>query len=209
MREWAPRAPQPGRMRYCSTNRRRSRSRRDPMPAGSRHLVIVLGDQLDAGASSFDGFDPARDRIWMAEVAGESEHVWPSKPRTALFLSAMRHFAQGLHARRWPFHYVHLDDERNRGSLAAELEAAIAAYRPQRLVMTHPGGSSHDAVPRRRWCVWRSGRSPVPAPCQARRARAPGRPRCRAFDTDQSSTAAGSDPLGKVERGCGPEGRSR
>jgi len=116
------------------------------VPAGSRHLVIVLGDQLDAGSSSFDGFDPARDRVWMAEVAEESEHVWSSKPRTALFLSAMRHFAQGLHARGWPLHYVHLDDEGNRGSLAAELEAATAAYRPQRLVVTHPGD----------WRVWRA-----------------------------------------------------
>jgi deoxyribodipyrimidine photolyase-related protein len=116
------------------------------VPAGSRHLVIVLGDQLDAGSSSFDGFDSACDRVWMAEVAEESEHVWSSKPRTALFLSAMRHFAQGLHARGWPLHYVHLDDEGNRGSLAAELEAATEAYRPQRLVMTHPGD----------WRVWRA-----------------------------------------------------
>ena len=82
----------------------------------------------------------------MAEVAEESEHVWSSRPRTALFLSAMRHFAQGLHARGWPLHYVHLDDEGNRGSLAAELEAATAAHHPQRLVMTHPGD----------WRVWRA-----------------------------------------------------
>jgi hypothetical protein len=30
----------------------------------------------------------------------------------------------------------------------------------------------------------------------------------RAFHTDRSSAAAGSDPLGKVEKGCGPEARS-
>ena len=53
-----------------------------------RHLVLVLGDQLDAGASGFDGFDPRCDAVWMAEVAEESTHVWSSQPRTALFLAA-------------------------------------------------------------------------------------------------------------------------
>ena len=61
-----------------------------------RTLVVVLGDQLDLDAAVFDGFDPAQDAVWMAEVAEESTHVWSSKPRIALFLSAMRHFAQVL-----------------------------------------------------------------------------------------------------------------
>ena len=64
-----------------------------------RHLVLVLGDQLDLDAAAFDGFDAARDAVWMAEVAEESTHVWSSKPRTALFLAAMRHFAQALRHR--------------------------------------------------------------------------------------------------------------
>ena len=57
--------------------------------AEMRSLVIVLGDQLDLDASGFDGFDAAVDAVWMAEVAQESTHVWSSKPRTAVFLSAM------------------------------------------------------------------------------------------------------------------------
>ena len=55
-----------------------------------RRLVLVLGDQLDADAAAFDGFDNARDAVWMAEVAEESTHVWSSQPRIALFLAAMR-----------------------------------------------------------------------------------------------------------------------
>ena len=43
-----------------------------------RTLVLVLGDQLDADASAFDGFDPQQDAVWMAEVAQESTHVWSS-----------------------------------------------------------------------------------------------------------------------------------
>ena len=104
-----------------------------------RHLVLVLGDQLDLDASAFDGFDPAQDRVWMAEVADESTHVPSSKQRTALFLSAMRHFALAVRARHWPLDYTRLDDAGNAGSLAAQLRHAIARERPAGLVMTAPG----------------------------------------------------------------------
>jgi deoxyribodipyrimidine photolyase-related protein len=104
-----------------------------------RHLVLVLGDQLDADAAAFDGFDPAQDAVWMAEVAEESTHIPSSQMRSAFFLSAMRHFAAELRARGRPLHYRTLDDPANRGTLAAELQEAIAALRPQALVMTAPG----------------------------------------------------------------------
>ena len=104
-----------------------------------RNLVLVLGDQLDLDAAAFDGFDPARDAVWMAEVEEESTHVWSSKQRIALFLAAMRHFAQALHASERPLHYRRLDDPDNRGSLAAELTAALSALAPQHVVMTAPG----------------------------------------------------------------------
>jgi deoxyribodipyrimidine photolyase-related protein len=104
-----------------------------------RSLVLVLGDQLDLDASAFDGFDGERDAVWMAEVAEESTHVWSSQPRTALFLAAMRHFAQALHAAGRPLHYTALDDATNVGSLAGQLAADLARLRPQALVMTAPG----------------------------------------------------------------------
>ena len=104
-----------------------------------RHLVLVLGDQLDLDAAAFDGFDPAQDTVWMAEVAEESTHVWSSKPRTVLFLSAMRHFADALRAAGRPLQFTRLDDPSNRGSLAAQLRADIEQLRPQGLVMTAPG----------------------------------------------------------------------
>ena len=86
-----------------------------------RNLVIVLGDQLDAESSAFDGFDPDMDRVWMAEAAGESERVWSHKARTVLFLSAMRHFRDALRVRGWTVNYTELDDVANCGSLAGEL----------------------------------------------------------------------------------------
>ncbi|NDB01463.1 MAG: cryptochrome/photolyase family protein, partial [Betaproteobacteria bacterium] len=55
-----------------------------------RHLILVLGDQLDSEAAAFDGFDAMQDAVWMAEAHEESTHVWSSKQRITLFLSAMR-----------------------------------------------------------------------------------------------------------------------
>ena len=111
-----------------------------------RTLVVVLGDQLDLEAAAFDGFDPAQDAVWMAEVDEESTHVWSSKQRIALFLAAMRHFAQALQYAGRPLHYRLLDDPGNLGSLAAELQATLAKLAPQRVVMTAPGD----------WRVWQS-----------------------------------------------------
>ena len=109
------------------------------MPSSVRHLVIILGDQLDVASSAFDGFDAARDEIWMAEVAEESTHVWSSKPRTALFLAAMRHFRDAQRALGRTVRYTALDDIDNAGTLAGELARAIAAARPERLVLTEVG----------------------------------------------------------------------
>jgi deoxyribodipyrimidine photolyase-related protein len=104
-----------------------------------RSLVIVLGDQLDREAAAFDGFDAATDAVWMAEVAEESAHVWSSKPRTVMFLAAMRHFALALQAAGRPLHYTRLNAPGNRGSLAAQLQTDIQRLKPARLVMTAPG----------------------------------------------------------------------
>ncbi|MES2980052.1 MAG: cryptochrome/photolyase family protein [Pseudomonadota bacterium] len=104
-----------------------------------RTLVIVLGDQLDLDAAAFDGFDPARDAVWMAEVGEESTHVWSTKPRTAVFLAAMRHFALALRDAGRTLHYTRLEDPDNAGTLAAQLHADITRLKPCQLVMTAPG----------------------------------------------------------------------
>ena len=104
-----------------------------------RSLIIVLGDQLDLDAAAFDGFDAAIDAVWMAEAAEESTHVWSSKPRTVMFLAAMRHFALAVQAVGRRLHYTRLDAPGNGGSLAAQLQADILRLKPTRLVMTTPG----------------------------------------------------------------------
>ena len=104
-----------------------------------RALVIVLGDQLDRQSSAFDGFEPALDAVWMAEVAEESTHVWSGKQRIAVFLSAMRHFAEALSNDGVPLHYTRLDESPQASSMAAELQRAVDRLKPQKLVMCAPG----------------------------------------------------------------------
>lgn len=108
------------------------------IPTVLRHLVLILGDQLDAESSAFEGFDPLQDAALMIEAREESTHVWSSKIRTALFLSAMRHFAQSLEARGWPVIYRKMDVERD-PNLAAGLQAAIESHKPQAVIGVEPG----------------------------------------------------------------------
>jgi len=77
-----------------------------------QRLRLVLGDQLDPDGPQIETFDPAHDRLVLIEATGEATHVWNHKARIALFLSAMRHFANHLHARGLAFIYVTLDDSR-------------------------------------------------------------------------------------------------
>lgn len=113
--------------------------RNAPASGSVRHLVVVLGDQLDPDSAAFDGFDAPRDAVWMAEVAEESTHVWSHPARIALFLSGMRHFRVALQARGWTVHYRSLEDPANAGTLAAELANALRTLRPARLILVEPG----------------------------------------------------------------------
>ena len=112
-----------------------------------RHLVLVLGDQLDERSAAFDGFEAARDRVWMAEVAEESTHVWTHKARIAVFLAGMRHFRDRLEARGYAVDYTELAAKprpKEPASLAAALAASLvrltkAGQKPDRLVVVEPG----------------------------------------------------------------------
>ncbi len=107
-----------------------------------RHLVLVLGDQLDPQSSAFAGFDPAQDAVWMAEVTAESTQVWSAKQRTVLFLSAMRHFAQARRAEGITVLYRALTPTVQTSpdsSLADELCNTLQYHRVQRVRLVEPG----------------------------------------------------------------------
>ena len=105
-----------------------------------RHLILILGDQLDEASAALDDIDPEQDVVLMVEALEESTHVWSHKVRTTLFLSAMRHFAQALQQRPVPLRvdYRSLDKEGDR-TLAAGLQAALEKYQPQQVIGVEPG----------------------------------------------------------------------
>lgn len=108
------------------------------MTFACRNLLLILGDQLDADSAIFDDIDPKLDVVLMVEAFEESTHVWSHKARTALFLSAMRHFAEALRQRQFQVHYRALDLEGD-ATLATGLQAALQAFQPARVIGVEPG----------------------------------------------------------------------
>lgn len=102
-----------------------------------RHLIVVLGDQLDRLSSAFDGLDPKQDVVWMAEVREESLKVPVSLPRIAIFLAAMRHFRESLRGEGIEVDYRELS--LGESSLESALANALRRHKPRKVVMVEPG----------------------------------------------------------------------
>ena len=101
-------------------------------------LVVVFGDQLDLDAAIIRSLGPD-DTVLMMEVATESRHVPSHVQRTAVFLSAMRHFAADLTRQKIRVRYVDLDDSENTGAFETEIARAVADVKPSEIACTHPG----------------------------------------------------------------------
>jgi (6-4)DNA photolyase len=104
-----------------------------------RHLVVVLGDQLDANSAAFDGFDAEQDAILQMEVREEASYVPQHRRRLAFFFAAMRHFRDEQRAAGRRVEYAALDDKANRGSLHVELQRHARRLHPQRIIVLEPG----------------------------------------------------------------------
>ena len=103
-----------------------------------RHLILVLGDQLDAHSAAFDGFDAKQDAVWMVEVKEESTKVWSTQPRTAVFLACMRHFRDELRGRGFTVYYRQLGGPGGE-SFAEQLADTVSTLKPKKLIMVEAG----------------------------------------------------------------------
>lgn len=112
----------------------------------ARHLVLVLGDQLNENSAAFDDFDKAADAVLMMEVAEEATYIPQHKIRLTLFFSAMRHFRSALEDKGLRVHYVELDDRNNRGSLGEEISRWVHKTRPDKLILCKPGDYRVEAA---------------------------------------------------------------
>ncbi len=104
-----------------------------------RHLLLILGDQLDPESPVLADIDPDQDLIWMCEASEESTHVKSHKQRITLFLSAMRHHRDWLREKGHPVDYTPLDADGHSGTLSGELTKAIEKHRPGRVRVVEPG----------------------------------------------------------------------
>ncbi len=112
----------------------------------TRHLVLILGDQLNLDNPALEGFDATQDAILMVEASHEATQVWSHKARIVLFLSAMRHFYDAL-ASQYPCGthessswgiYLKLG-EHNFVTLQAAWTHQIATLKPQKVIICEPG----------------------------------------------------------------------
>jgi deoxyribodipyrimidine photolyase-related protein len=101
-------------------------------------LIIVLGDQLWLDNPALLAADKKRDTVLMVESPQESTHVWSHQVRTAVFLSAMRHFAAQLHALGYQVTYLALGHH-DYASLAHAWQAHILAQQPSKVVACEAG----------------------------------------------------------------------
>lgn len=143
-----------------------------------RHLVLILGDQLDQHNMALVDFDPKQDVVLMAEVAAESTQVWSSKPRIAFFLSSMRHFANALRTKDIRVEYAKIGTHRFH-SITDALHDAVARLAPHKVVLVEPGEwrleqdirrycqarnvdlavreDTHFLIPRHEFATWAAG----------------------------------------------------
>lgn len=105
-----------------------------------RRVALVLGDQLWEGNPALADLDPAQDGVLLIEAPGEAQRVWSHRARTALFLSAMRHFSARI-AGRWPVRHVRIDDPSmaDAPDLLQRLERCLLQHQAQTLVLCEPG----------------------------------------------------------------------
>lgn len=103
-----------------------------------RNLILILGDQLDFESNVLQDFDVTQDRVLMIESQGEGKYVWSHKARVALFLSAMRHFAQELGKRGVAVDYKKIDINEY-VTFAEALENNLREYQPNKLIVMQPG----------------------------------------------------------------------
>ncbi len=104
-----------------------------------RHLIVVLGDQLDGESAAFDDFDRDRDAILMMEVRHEADYIPQHRLRLAYFFSCMRHFCAEQRSLGRTVFYSELDDAQNAGHFAGEIERHAARLMPGKIIALEPG----------------------------------------------------------------------
>jgi len=100
--------------------------------------VVVLGDQLDLNNPALLSNSPKNTPVLMVESPAESTVVWVHKVRIALFLSAMRHFAEQLRKAGYTVHYRKLG-ETGEHTLVQEVASLCKQHGYTSIDLAEPG----------------------------------------------------------------------
>ena len=101
----------------------------------TKRIILILGDQLDEAHPALSDYNADTDIILMVESSFEANYVWSHKARIAIFLSAMRHFAQKLSKSGYTVQYI----KGSELSLAEAIRNEIRRYQATHLIFVTPG----------------------------------------------------------------------
>jgi deoxyribodipyrimidine photolyase-related protein len=101
-------------------------------------LIPILGDQLSLQNPALRDIDKKNAVVVLAEVFTEQLHVWSTRMRSAVFLSAMRHFAAELAKAGWKVEYFKLGEHAHKG-LEGVWAEVIARYKAKTLRVCEAG----------------------------------------------------------------------
>lgn len=107
----------------------------------SNNAVLVLGDQLSLDNPALrppEGLKCSDITVFMIESQAESKVVWVHKARIALFLSAMRHFADQLRQKGYKVVYSSLS-QTGELDLIGRLAQLCEVHQIQALQLAEPG----------------------------------------------------------------------
>jgi deoxyribodipyrimidine photolyase-related protein len=101
-------------------------------------LLPILGDQITLDNPALKSTAPSEAIVLMVEALDEQLHVSSTRMRSAVFLSAMRHFEKTLSSRGWTVRYMKLGEHAHR-TLSEAWLAAIQELKPSVLRVCEPG----------------------------------------------------------------------
>ena len=121
-----------------------------------RQVRLILGDQLNARHSWFEGGPNPEHLYLMMEVRSETDYARHHVQKVLAFFAAMRHFADELRAAGHRVHYVVLDDPANAQSIAGNIDKILAATGARSVGWMLPDEWRVDEHLREATEVWRS-----------------------------------------------------
>ncbi len=101
----------------------------------TRHLVIILPDQLNRKISALKQFNKDEDTIFLSETTDYFSTAPHHQLKIAFQISCMRHFAKKLIDDGFPVIYSKIDSKKNSQSFITEILTAVKRTKPKKIII--------------------------------------------------------------------------